>query len=160
MKQFVVHPIGEIRVKDGEMAIVVDKKYIPALQGIEGFGHLSILWWFSELDNEEARSYLEMPAPYKNAPEVMGIFATRGPVRPNPIALTTVKVLHIDHENGVITIPYIDANDGSPVLDIKPYTPSIDRIEKPVVPAWCANWPASYETSGDFDWSGVFLFEA
>lgn len=158
MKQYMVQPIGEIRVRDGEMSIVLDKRYIPGMQGMEGFGHLSVLWWFSEMDTDEARGYLEMPAPYKNAPEVMGVFATRSPVRPNPIALTTVEVLRIDRENGVITIAYIDANDGSPVLDIKPYTPSIDRVEKPVVPDWCNHWPMNYETSGDFDWASEFLF--
>ena len=75
----------------------------------------------------------------------MGIFATRSPIRPNPIALTAVEKLHIDYEKGVVQIAYIDANDGSPVLDIKPYTPSLDRIEAPEVPAWCAHWPKSLE---------------
>lgn len=55
-------------------------------------------------------------------------------------------------------ISWIDAFDGSPVLDIKPYHPSIDRVEEPIVPDWCKNWPKSIESSGDFDWSSVFIF--
>ncbi|BAL00077.1 hypothetical protein OBV_28780 [Oscillibacter valericigenes Sjm18-20] len=73
-------------------------------------------------------------------------------MRPNPIALDCVQVTYIDHENAVIGLAYIEAFDGSPVLDIKPYTPSLDRVENPVVPEWCSHWPNCYEESGDFDW--------
>ena len=61
----------------------------------------------------------------------MGIFATRAPLRPNPIALSTAEVLDIDQANGILRLAYIDALDGTPVLDIKPYTPSLDRVETP-----------------------------
>ena len=93
-----------------------------------------------------------------NSLKEMGIFATRSPIRPNPIALTAVEILYIDYDKGVIQIAYIDANDGSPVLDIKPYTPSLDRIEAPEVPAWCAHWPKSLEASGSFAWEEEFNF--
>lgn len=46
----------------------------------------------------------------------------------------------------------MDAEDGTPVIDIKPYTPSFDRVESPIVPDWCASWPKDVETSGDFGW--------
>ncbi len=61
-------------------------------------------------------------------------------------------------ENGVIGLAYIDADDKSPVLDIKPYTPSLDRVEQPEVPIWCKHWPKNVETSGDFDWESEFTF--
>lgn len=114
--------------------------------------------WFSDFDNEEARAVLETEQPYKNAPDKMGIFATRSPIRPNPIALTAVEVLDIDYQKCVIEIAYIDANDDTPVLDIKPYTPSLDRVENPSVPKWCAHWPKSLEESGEFDWENEFNF--
>ena len=66
--------------------------------------------------------------------------------------------IQIDHENGLIRIAYIDADDGTPVLDLKPYTPSLDRVESPDVPDWCAHWPRSVEESGDFDWENEFNF--
>ncbi len=158
MKEYKVTPIGKINVgKDGTF-IELDGKYIPALKALDGFSHLSVIWWFSEFDSDEMRGILESPRPYKNAPEVMGIFATRSPIRPNPLALTAVEVIEIDHAKGIIRIAYIDANDGSPLLDIKPYTPSIDRIETPGVPPWCAHWPKSAEASEHFDWSGEFNF--
>ena len=88
----------------------------------------------------------------------MGTFAIRSPMRPNPIALTAVQVLNIDFNAGIIQINYIDAENDSPVLDIKPYTPSLDRIENPKVPEWCSHWPKSLEESANFDWQNEFNF--
>jgi tRNA-Thr(GGU) m(6)t(6)A37 methyltransferase TsaA len=153
-----VNPIGKINVSEDGMYIKLEPEYIPALQALDGFSHLNIIWWFSDFDNKEMRSVLETQQPYKKAPKTMGIFATRSPIRPNPIALTAVQVINIDHKSGVIQIAYIDANDNTPVLDIKPYTPSLDRVETPGVPEWCRHWPKSVETSGDFDWEDEFNF--
>ncbi|MFV0352049.1 MAG: SAM-dependent methyltransferase [Oscillospiraceae bacterium] len=158
MQEFKVKAIGRVEVAGEGMRIKLEQKYAAALQGLEGFSHLAVLWWFSDFDNEEMRGVLQAPQPYKNAPDTMGIFATRSPIRPNPIALTTVQPLYIDYENGVIEIAYIDANNNTPVLDIKPYTPSVDRVENPDVPQWCAHWPLNYETSGDFAWEEEFNF--
>lgn len=158
MRNFQVDPIGKISVNEGGTFIGLEPKYIPALQALDGFSHLNVIWWFSDFDNEESRNVFETPQPYKNAPAVMGIFATRSPVRPNPIALTAVQVIHINYEKGIIQIAYIDANDGTPVLDIKPYTPSLDRVEAPGVPEWCSHWPMSLEQSGSFDWGNEFNF--
>jgi tRNA (Thr-GGU) A37 N-methylase len=83
---------------------------------------------------------------------MLGTFATRSPMRPNPIALDTLEITYVDHENAVIGLIYIEAFDGSPVLDIKPYTPSLDRVEHPNVPDWCSHWPKCYEQSGEFEW--------
>lgn len=59
---------------------------------------------------------------------------------------------------GIIGLAYIDADNGTPVIDIKPYTPSLERVENPSLPEWCSNWPNNVEESGDFDWSTVFNF--
>jgi len=158
MNNYQVHPIGKIQNNEEGCLLIINPEYIPALQALDGFSHLNVIWWFSDFDSEEARSVLQTPQPYKNAPETMGIFATRSPVRPNPIALSTSEIIHIDDQNGIIQLAYIDANDGTPVLDLKPYTPSLDRVETPDVPAWCGHWPRSIEDSGDFDWEDVFNF--
>lgn len=156
MEEFKVKKIGTIRVGEHGMYLELDKQYSPGL--IEGFSHINILWWFSECDNDECRSNLMEHSPYKNAPDKMGTFAMRSPQRPNPIALSCAQVTYIDHKNAVIGLAYIDAYDGTPVLDIKPYTPSFDRVESPDVPEWCETWPKCCETSGDFDWDSVFNF--
>lgn len=158
MTNFQVHPIGTI-CTDGEGSYLkIDPDYIPALHALDGFSHINAIWWFSGFDTAETRAVLETEQPYKNAPAVMGIFATRSPIRPNPIALTTVEVLHIDYGQGIVRIAYIDADDNTPLLDIKPYTPSFDRVESPRVPDWCGSWPMSTEASGDFPWEDLFNF--
>jgi tRNA-Thr(GGU) m(6)t(6)A37 methyltransferase TsaA len=158
MEQYQVNPIGKVIITKGGIFVELFEDYKTALKALDGFGHINILWWFDGCDFEEARRILEVDAPYKHAPDKMGIFATRSPVRPNPIALSAAQIISIDHETGRIQLAYIDANDGSPVIDIKPYTPSLDRVESPAVPQWCSHWPRSIETSGDFDWATEFNF--
>lgn len=158
MEHYQLKKIGKVRNDKNGAFIELEEAYIPALQALEGFSHINVLWWFSECDNEKMRSVLEMEQPYKGAPEKMGTFATRSPMRPNPIALTAVEIISIDYECGIIHITFIDAEDGTPILDIKPYTPSLDRVETPVVPSWCSEWPKSTEESAYFDWEQVFNF--
>lgn len=158
MQRFTLTPVGKISLQEDGMFIRLEPQYIPALEGLEGFSYIQVLWWFHGFESPEYRSVLNAPQPYRNAPAQMGIFATRSPIRPNPIALTAAEVLHVDYQTGVIQIAYIDAHGGSPVLDIKPYTPSFDRASAPAVPSWCAHWPKSIEESGVFDWSAEFNF--
>ncbi|NMC56679.1 MAG: SAM-dependent methyltransferase [Eubacteriaceae bacterium] len=158
MNKFYVDPIGNISVNGKGMFVKLEEKYIPALKALDGFGYIDVIWWFEDNDNIEARNILTVVKPYQKAPDEMGVFATRSPIRPNPIALSVAQIISIDYEKGIIRIAYIDANDNTPVLDIKPYTPSIDRVENPAVPKWCAHWPKSYEESGNFDWESEFLF--
>ncbi|MBE5962569.1 MAG: SAM-dependent methyltransferase [Lachnospiraceae bacterium] len=160
MKQFFVEPIGTIDNKgeEGPVTIHLDKQYAPALEGLKDFSHVMILWWFSEFDTSKGRSLLTTDCPYKGGPKQLGIFATRSPMRKNPIAVSVADIISIDVEKGILTLSYLDAFDGTPVLDIKPYTPSLDRVEHPSVPSWCSSWPMSLEDSASFDWSNVFNF--
>lgn len=153
-----VHSIGTISNTEGGAFLRLEPQYIPALQALDGFSHINVLWWFSGCDNKEARNFLETKQPYKKAPSNMGVFATRSPMRPNPIALTAVEITNIDYQKGMIQIAYIDADDNTPILDIKPYTPSLDRVEAPGVPKWCCHWPKSLEQSAYFEWESEFNF--
>ena len=158
MEEYKIKKIGLIRADEDGMRLELDPRYTAALTGLEGFSHLNILWWFSRCDNSRARSRLTEHAPYKHAPAVLGTFATRSPERPNPIALSCAQVTYLDRQNAIVGLAYIDADDGSPLLDIKPYTPSLDRVASPAVPDWCADWPPCCEDSGDFNWASVFNF--
>ena len=158
MGQFNLKAIGKIQVDDNDMRLVLDKEYIPALTNLKEFSYINVFWWFDKCDNVESRTKLIEKSPYKNAPEMLGTFATRSPERPNPIGVTCSYVTYVDYQNGIIGLAYIDADDGTPILDIKPYTPSLDRVEDPMLPEWCSNWPKNVEESGDFDWSTVFNF--
>ncbi|MDO5564445.1 MAG: SAM-dependent methyltransferase [Eubacteriales bacterium] len=158
MNNFTLTSIGEICSNEKGFYIKLKNEYAPAIEGLDGFGYIQILWWFDKCDNSEARSKLIVNKPYVKGPETLGVFATRSPERPNPIALSLSYVTYIDKENGIIGLAYTDAFDGTPVLDIKPYTPSLDRVEKPIVPNWCAHWPKCIEKSGEFDWEAEFNF--
>lgn len=158
MNQYTVMPIGTIINNGTQCAVQLDEKYRLGLKELNGFSHLCLIWWFSDCDNDTCRSVIDCASPYVESPKVMGIFATRAPMRPNPIALSIVEILSINLDEGLITLAYTDANDGTPVLDLKPYTPSMDRIETPKVPNWCQKWPKSYEASAEFDWASVFNF--
>jgi len=148
-----LNPIGRVESDYGQFKVVLCEQYKAALKGLEGFSHVQVLWWFDGCDNDHDRSMLVAEKPYTKGPDELGTFATRSPMRPNPIAVTTAEIVAVDLEKGVLILNYIDALTGTPVLDIKPYTPSLDRVENPQVPSWCAHWPESYETSDTFDWS-------
>lgn len=158
MEQFNLKAIGKIYVDEKDTRLVLDREYIPALTNFKDFSYINVFWWFDKCDNSESRTKLTEKNPYKNAPEILGTFATRSPERPNPIGLTCSYVTYVDYQNGIIGLAYIDADNETPILDIKPYTPSLDRVENPLVPEWCSNWPKNVEESGNFNWSTVFNF--
>jgi tRNA (Thr-GGU) A37 N-methylase len=68
-----------------------------------------------------------------------------------------VQVLALDAGAGIIRVPFIDAEDGTPILDLKPYHPCADRIRNVSVPQWCSHWPQWYEDSAHFDWQAEFV---
>ena len=158
LPRMVMTPIGRIENTEGACAVALDAKYAEALRGLDGFSHVQVLWWFDGCDNAADRAVLSVEKPYTHGPDALGTFATRSPQRPNPIALTTAAVAWIDAENARIGLYYIDALDGTPVLDVKPYTPSLDRVDAPTTPGWCAHWPKDTESSGAFDWESEFNF--
>ena len=158
MKQFYVNPVGKIISDENGFFIRIDEKYIPALKELGSFSHVNVIWWADKCDSKEMRDILTTDQPYKNSPSVMGIFATRSPLRPNPVAVSTAQIISADYEKGVIQIAYIDAENNTPVIDLKPYTASLDRVENYTSPKWCRHWPESIEKSGEFNWEEEFNF--
>ena len=159
MQTFTVHPVGVVNGGgEGPAQLRIDPAYRDGLRGLEGFGHAVVTWWAHEVDDPELRALVDAGRPYARLDHDLGIFATRSPLRPNPLALTVIELAAVDADVGLVETPYLNAADGTPVLDLKPYTPSIDRIEHPIVPAWCAHWPESAEASADFDWPSEFRF--
>lgn len=157
-QQFILKEIGNVFCDNSGFGIKIKSQYRRGLAALEGFSHVLVLWWASQCDSERDRAILAESKPYKKGPETVGIFATRSPGRPNPIGVSAAQVTFIDLENGLVGLTWADAYHGTPVLDIKPYTPSVDRVEAPISPEWCAHWPQSVETSGDFDWEQEFNF--
>ena len=158
MNDIKVRPIGRIESENDEARIILDPAYREGLKGLAGYSHVQVLWWMDGCDNARDRSTLVENKPYVKGPEKLGVFALRSPERPNPIAVSSVDITYVDEASGTVGLCYIDAFSGSAVLDLKPYTPAIDRVERSAGPEWCAHWPKSYEESGNFDWAAEFNF--
>lgn len=116
--------------KEVETEIVIDKKYAKGLDGIKDYSHVIVVYW---LDQETECHLKHHPQGRKDLP-YGGIFACRCPQRPNRIAISTVKLL--SRKNNSIKVTGLDILNGTPILDIKPYTPNYDLISKAAVPAW------------------------
>ncbi len=105
--------------------IVFEPEYrvAEALRGIEGYSHLWLLWGFSEVDSWSPT----VRPPRLGGNTRMGVFATRSPYRPNPIGLSSVRLVGI--ENGDLIVSGADVLDGTPIYDIKPYLSFSDSHE-------------------------------
>jgi tRNA (adenine37-N6)-methyltransferase len=133
-RSFTVRPIGQIQKADSRMLIVLDKNYQPGLLGLDGWSHVQVFWWFDKNDTPQRRAVLQVhPRGDKKNP-LTGVFACRAPVRPNLIALSLCKIVSI--KDNVIEIDKIDAFEGTPVLDLKPYAPGQDSATGVKVPKW------------------------
>lgn len=110
--------------------IVVDEKFTDALNGIEDYSHVVIVYWMDKI-----KDYVITHRPQGNPDvPVVGIFACRCPQRPNPIAITTVRLL--ERKGNKIRVKGLDILNGTPILDIKPYWPQYDKAEDAVIPEW------------------------
>ena len=113
--------------------VIIDPTYEKALDGIESFSHIVIVFWLHKIRKSE-RLIMKVH-PYRNPSlPLKGAFTTRSPVRPNPIGLTVVKLLK--RKENVLTVVGLDAIDGSPVLDIKPYLPEPFLNAEIATPEW------------------------
>jgi tRNA-Thr(GGU) m(6)t(6)A37 methyltransferase TsaA len=115
---YAMSPVGWIRKSGGKTFIVIDKRYQPALLGIDELKSLWVFYWFDRNDSPEKRAILQVHPRGDSSRPLRGVFATRSPFRPNLIAQTEVNVLAV--RDNVIEIDGIDAYADTPVLDLKP----------------------------------------
>jgi tRNA (adenine37-N6)-methyltransferase len=153
-----IHPIGTAQCSNGSYSIRLEKEFIPALSGIEEFSHLMLIWWADGFDRPEKRNILVTEKPYRKGPDKLGIFATRSPLRPNPLCVSICPIKAVDSIKGTIDLYYADTKDNTLIVDIKPYQPSADRVRNVRTPEWCSDWPQHFEDSANFDWEQVFNF--
>lgn len=102
---------------DAEGVLEIQPEFERGLADVEGFSHLFVIWVF---DRSEGVELVGLP-PFDNRPH--GVFATRSPLRPNPIGLTVVELLR--REGRMLHVRGVDMLDGTPILDIKPYMSSV-----------------------------------
>lgn len=102
------------------------ERYATALQGVEAFSHLYVLYWM-----HEARRDLMVQRP-RHRPELRGTFALRSPVRPNPVALSLCPLVKV--EGRILTVQGLDCLDDTPLIDLKPHVAERD-VAWPAAPA-------------------------
>jgi tRNA-Thr(GGU) m(6)t(6)A37 methyltransferase TsaA len=112
--------------------LILRDELAPALDAIEGFSHVIVVFHIDRVPEEAQR--LQIPVGSEEAPPERGVLATRSQLRPNPIGTSVVKVLH--RRKAVLRVQGLDALDGTPVLDIKPYLPEYDAVPGAELPPW------------------------
>jgi tRNA-Thr(GGU) m(6)t(6)A37 methyltransferase TsaA len=117
MMEFKIYPIGTIHHTDNKTILNIYEKYCNGLAGLKEGMKIILLLWFDRSDTLEKRKILKVyPKGDKNNP-IQGVFSTRSPVRPNPIAIYNVEILKIDENK--LYIEKIDAYENTPIIDIK-----------------------------------------
>jgi len=154
-KKIVLNPIGFVKMneKEGKFWIEIKEQFRPALKELEKFTHANIFWWADKNDTPKRRGVLiseDLPPFYGDKAPSMGVFANRSEFRPNPIALSAVKIIKIDMEKGIIQVAWLDTFQDTPIIDIKPYLPMVDIIESADYPSYLQHWPKSQEKSVEF----------
>jgi tRNA-Thr(GGU) m(6)t(6)A37 methyltransferase TsaA len=130
--------IGTVEVAgENEARVRVFPEFCDALKGIDGFSHIILLYWAHLRDNEKEKSILQVvPRGHANCVKV-GVFACRSPSRPNPIGLCVVKLMKV--EDCRLTVKGLDAFEGSPIIDVKPYIQRRDAVTKAYAPEWLSH---------------------
>lgn len=114
--------LRQARERGAPARVQIAPQFRPALDGIAPGDALVLLYWMGHAPRNLLR---QVP---RHRTEGTGTFNLRSPVRPNPIGMGVVKVLGIDMDAGIIEIDAIDAVDGTPLIDIKPFMPLADRV--------------------------------
>jgi len=130
-------PIQNIGAKGEKGSIEIFSEFEKGLKDLEGFSHIILLYHLHLVNHSSL-----LVKPFMDTEE-RGIFATRSPIRPNPIGLTIVKLLEINQN--ILTIEDLDMLDQTPLLDIKPYLSTIDDI-KNIRLGWLTNKIQDFET--------------
>ncbi|HID17493.1 TPA: tRNA (N6-threonylcarbamoyladenosine(37)-N6)-methyltransferase TrmO [Candidatus Bathyarchaeota archaeon] len=131
--------VGVVEVSGEVSRVEIFPEFCEGLKSLEEFSHAIILYWFHLRDNEAERSVLKVvPKRHPGAPQV-GVFACRSPSRPNPIGLCAVELVKVEGCN--LIVKGLDAVEGSPIIDVKPYLPRADSIPDARTPEWAARGP-------------------
>ncbi|MCP4709859.1 MAG: tRNA (N6-threonylcarbamoyladenosine(37)-N6)-methyltransferase TrmO [Planctomycetes bacterium] len=113
--------------------IHVNECYAAGLQGLDQFSHAVIIFYMQKSEFKPDTDLIRHPRNRSDLSKA-GIFCQRAKSRPNPIGITAVKIVAV--QSSILQVKGLDAIDGTPVLDIKPYVPAFDRIDNATIPVW------------------------
>lgn len=114
-------------------AIIIEPGYEGMLDGIEEFSHLLVLYW-AHLVKPEGRSLTRVHPMGREDLPLVGVFSTCSPARPNPVLVIAVRLL--ERDGNILRVHGLDAVDGSPIVDIKPYLPSYYTMKDVILSSW------------------------
>jgi tRNA-Thr(GGU) m(6)t(6)A37 methyltransferase TsaA len=145
-------PIGVVRNSVGEMSpgnwaqaesrIEINPDLAPGLQGLADFSHVVVVFHLDRIPAfDKEKQLLRNPRGMEHLPPV-GVFAQRTKFRPNPIGVTPAKLIAI--EGNVLRVTGLDAMDGTPVLDVKPYIPEFDSVQQSTQADWVPDMLKGY----------------
>ena len=148
---FAVRPIGFVRspvvepVDEGwgeiESRIEMLPEYRAGLRGLEEFSHVLVIAWLHQAAFDPARHLVRRPRGLADMP-LLGIFAQRAKDRPNPLGITVVSLVAVDDTG--LRVRGLDAIDGTPILDLKPYFPDFDAASHAKLPEWVSRIMQGY----------------
>ena len=136
-----MQPIGIIEHSGKGSLVRVFPAYLEGLKGIQEFSHVWVFYWFHENDDPTGRAFLRVHPRKDPRNPLTGVFGTRSPLRPNLLAMSLCKIKGVKPETGEIVVDSLDARDGSPLIDVKPYLPYSDRAEDLRLPEWAKTPP-------------------
>ena len=141
-----LRPIGYVRNRiketmadgwaDVESRIVLRPEIEPMLLNIGDYSHITVVFWPHLVPDDVRGSKPQLHPRDDDKYPLMGVLATRSQIRPNPLLVSPVPLLEV--KGNVLRVRGLDAVDGTPVLDIKPYLPHYDEIPDARVPGWVA----------------------
>ncbi len=145
-------PIGVVHNDIGKMStgnwaqaesrIELNADLAPGLQGLADFSHVVVVFHLDRIPPfDKEKQLLRNPRGMEHLPPV-GVFAQRTKFRPNPIGVTPVKLISI--KGNVLTVSGLDAMDGTPVLDVKPFIPEFDSVELSKQASWVPDMLKGY----------------
>jgi tRNA-Thr(GGU) m(6)t(6)A37 methyltransferase TsaA len=134
IKPISLNPVGAVKKQGERVYLEIYPEFAPALLGLQGFSHLWVFYWFHENDTPEQRRTLQVHPRRDPVNPLTGVFACRAPERPNLIGFTACRIVKVQGTR--VEVADLDARDGSPILDLKPYIPGGDAIPQAVTPEW------------------------
>ena len=141
LRDIAIKPIGTVRsvikergrhdTGDAIAEIILAPEYAEGLDNLDDFSHIIVIFY---LHRSRKPAPMKVYPRFKSGPGPVGVFASRSPDRPNALGKTTVRL--IERRENILKVQGLDALDGTPVIDIKPYIPDLDSVKDARVPRW------------------------
>lgn len=150
-RSFTLKQIGMVHSKIEEKVYInwgdviseihLDREYEAGLLRLEEYSHAIIVFFMDQFESSETTVMRKRPRDREDMPET-GVFAQRTKYRPNPIGISVVKIIGI--QDNILKVQGLDANNNTPVLDIKPYITEFDTRDNVLVPKWMESLMENY----------------